>query len=440
MKNVKSLNFLIDAKYKKPMGALVGNIMQFYDFTLYALLTPQLNRTFFNFDNKYLSYIIVFGVFACGYLTRPLGSLLFGFLGDKQGRSRALSKTIILATIATFLIGVLPGYSTIGFLAPIFLLILRLLQGLAVSGEEGGAVVLLFEKYSFKHQGIIGSLVLSSVLVGVMLGIVICTITNKMIPPEAINFWGWRLPFLFSLPLGIVATMMRFYLNDFNLFQWAEKNHLLVKQPIHLLFKNHFSNVLFGVCVVSAYSVTTSTLIVHIPYFLTIKAGLSQSTSLNILGIAIFTTIFLAPIFGKLLGKKSPFLIYQTSLFGLIIFSPNLFYILGLGNEVLTICAITLFSILIAVISSTVFSLLVDSFPFGVRCSGVSLSFNLSITIFSSTTPMILILIENYYTSPFTAGSYIAVLLSVSFITTKLLNKNSRRNFSKNELGIYKEV
>ena len=133
-------------KIKQSMGVLIGNSMQFYDFTIFAFLTPQLSQYFFSIDNDFLSYFITILVFASGYITRPLGALIFGHIGDKFGRSIALSKTIILSTFATFIIGILPSYNTLGYLSPILLIAFRLLQGLSVSGEEGGSVVLLYER------------------------------------------------------------------------------------------------------------------------------------------------------------------------------------------------------------------------------------------------------------------------------------------------------
>ena len=149
---------------KKYLGALIGNIMQFYDFTIYAFLTKEISESFFNFESPFVAYLVALSIFATGYITRPLGAILFGHFGDKKGRSWALSKTIIISTLTTFLIGTIPGYQSIGMMAPIFLIILRLLQGLAVSGEEGGAVVLLFENAKFQRRGILGAAVLSSVL------------------------------------------------------------------------------------------------------------------------------------------------------------------------------------------------------------------------------------------------------------------------------------
>ena len=177
---------------KKSLGVLLGNAIQFYDFTIYSFLAPQISKEFFHFENQFISYLMVFGIFASGYFSRPLGSLLFGYLGDKKGRSYALSKTIIISAMATFAMGIIPGYDKIGIYAPVILVILRLLQGIAVSGEEGGAVVLLFEKFSFKNQGIIGGTVLSSVLIGVVIGTITCVIVDFLISYTIFAPWAWR--------------------------------------------------------------------------------------------------------------------------------------------------------------------------------------------------------------------------------------------------------
>ena len=408
------------------MGALIGNTMQFYDFTIYAFLAPQISQEFFNFKNPFLSYLIVFSVFAGGYFTRPLGSLLFGYLGDKNGRSNALSKTILLSTITTFLIGIIPGYQSIGFLSPVMLVVLRLMQGLSVSGEEGGAVVLLFEKYAFKNRGLIGSIVLSSVLAGVILGTFVCAITSQLIARQIIGSWGWRAPFLLSLPLGIIAMALRFYLNDFKLFGLAEKHNLLVQKPTSTLFKNHLRTIIFGVVIVSVYSVATSTLIVHFPYFLTIKAGFSHEDSLIILAVAITFVAILTPFFGKLGDKLNSFLIYNTALLAMIVLSPILFYLLSLSSMIAIIAGVAIFSVITSLISSAIFSILVGSFPFGVRYSGVSLAFNLSVTLFSSSTPVVLILIEKYFDTPYAPGLYISLISLGCILITGYLRKKLR--------------
>lgn len=428
--------------FKKSIGALIGNTMQFYDFTIYAFLVPQLSQEFFNFKNTFLSYLVAVSVFAGGYFTRPIGALLFGQLGDRKGRSKALSKTIILTSISTFLIGVIPSYTSIGFVASLTLVILRLIQGLAVSGEEGGAAVLLFEKYSFKNRGVIGSLVLSSVLAGVVLGMIVCASVIYLIDNNYIGHWGWRLPFLLSLPFGVIAIMLRFSINDFKLFNLAKKNEMVANHPIKALFKSHSPTILFGVNIVAIYSIATSTLIVHIPFYLNTKLGFSRGISLAILAVAISFISVLTIFFGKLCDKISSSAIYIAAQISVILFSPILFYMLSLGHFSTVIFSIMGFSIITALISSAIFSILVESFPFGIRYSGVSLSFNLSVTIFSSSTPVVLLLIEQYCKFSYAPGMYIsalsmASLLFMFYLKNKIGSKSL--SFKMSEATIYQQ-
>lgn len=153
-------------KNKQTLSAVIGNIMEFYDFIIYAYLAKYIAINFFDTNNEMTTLLITFSVFASGYLTRPIGSILFGYIGDTIGRKKALVISISIITIATFSMGLLPNYSQIGIAAPLLLVILRLIQGLAVSGEEGGAAVYLSEANNFKGAGILGSLILGSAYLG----------------------------------------------------------------------------------------------------------------------------------------------------------------------------------------------------------------------------------------------------------------------------------
>ena len=345
--------------YKKLAGILIGNTMQFYDFTIYVFLATQIGKEFFNFQDKFLSYVVVFLVFASGYLTRPLGSLIFGWIGDQKGRSRALLLAIYFSMLATFLIGFIPGYSVLGIAAPLILVGLRLIQGLSVSGEEGGAVVLLFEGHSFKKTGVIGSLVLSSVLLGVVLGMIVCLISTTLVSAQVIGNWAWRIPFFLSLPLGILGVWLRRYFSDEQLFQIAKQNGLVAKNPVSLLFKEYLSSLLFSILIVSTYSIITSTLIVHFPYLLSEKIGLSQENALLMLIGSIIFIICLTPIFGKASDKQDAFSLYRIYMWVIILSSPFIFYLICSKYIILTVLGVMLFSIEIAMFSSLVFILLV---------------------------------------------------------------------------------
>lgn len=426
--------------FNRIIGTLIGNTMEFYDFTVYAFLISYISKEFFRFDNPSLSYIVVFGVFASGYLTRPLGALLFGYIGDRQGRSKALSISIIISTIATFSIGLIPGYHQIGFLAPLILIGLRLLQGLAVSGE-GGAIVLLFEKYSFQDRGLIGGAVLASTLGGVILGSMVCALTSWLITSTQINSLIWRLPFLLSLPLGIIAIVLRYLLNDFHLFQLAEQHDLTIRQPIRSLMKSYSRAILYSVSTVSLYSLTTSTLIIHFPYLLTEKLGVSNYSSLLILTMLLSIVAIATPIFGRLLSAYNPERIYRNTALLLMIVTPLWFYCMSIGNMPYILWMALFFSLLVAALSSTLFPIFVGVFPFGVRYSGVAFSFNLSITLFSSTTPMVMLFLENHFNNLMFAGSYTSCFVAFVLIFTQLLLKHqpiTYFNQTQNEQILYR--
>lgn len=426
-------------KFSKVAGALAGNAMEFYDFTIYAFLATYIGKEFFNFDDSFLSYFITIAIFTSGYLTRPLGALLFGYIGDKKGRSKALSISIIISTAATFLMGIVPGHEKIGIFAPMILICLRLLQGIAVSGE-GGAIVLLFERYSFKNKGIIGSYVLASTLFGVILGSIICAITSWLVSEFYVSSWAWRLPFLLALPFGMVAILLRYLLNDFSLFKLAEVNELTLRRPIKTLIKKYSHIILYGVCIVSLYSLTTSTLIVHFPYLLTAYMGLTNYHSLLILTMFLIVISIMTPIFGKIISPYNPMIIYKISALLIMLAALFLFHCIAIKNIGLVLLIALIFSILTALISSTLYPIFVGIFPFGVRYTGVAFSFNLSVTLFSSTTPMAMLFLENYFKNVFVSGAYLCLLISMSLLLPLFITKSraiTYFNQTEKELLLY---
>ena len=165
--------------FSKVFGTVFGNIAEFYNFVIYAFFHSYIAANFFPNKSHYFSLFLTFFVFLTGYITRPLGSLLFGYIGDKYSRKKALVISIALMTFTTFAIGLLPTYHSVGLLAPILLFLFRMLQGLSVSGEEGGAAVYLAEIFGKKKSGFTGALVLGSVYFGVLIACLTCFIIEK---------------------------------------------------------------------------------------------------------------------------------------------------------------------------------------------------------------------------------------------------------------------
>lgn len=187
------------------LAGILGNILEFYDFTLYGVFIPILAHLFFPKNNSYLALLASFGIFATGFFSRPLGGIFFGHLGDKWGRKNALITSILCMTCATSMIGMLPSYEQIGFYAPLLLVICRLLQGFSAGGEYNGSAIFIIEHLNDKNTGFIGSLLTVSCWGGVLFATIMGILALKIPSVE----WGWRVAFLLGGPLGAIAFYIR---------------------------------------------------------------------------------------------------------------------------------------------------------------------------------------------------------------------------------------
>ena len=412
---------------KALLGTLVGNVMEFYDFTIYAFMAVQISTLFFPNESKFISIILTFSVFAGGYLTRPFGAVLYGYIGDKVGRKKALLISIGLITTSTSLMAILPTYQIVGVFAPLALVLLRLLQGFSVSGEEGGTAVFLFEANNFKHQEIIGSYILSSVLAGVLLGSVVCMAVTNIFSQKELYEIGWRIPFLLSLPIGILAYIMRLNLLDSEAFSKAKAKGKLLKNPTKSIFQTHKSKLIAALLMVSSFAVPTSVFIVYMPQLLINDLGYSQRYALLISTIGIALITFLIPIFGWVCQKtnKNKFMI--AGLLLMMITAPFVFFVVVKGYHVPSLVALLWLAILISMLSAPLFSFIVSIFPLNVRYSGVSISFNLSEMLFSGSAPLIIVFLAEKLKIQWMAGLYLSFFSLVSIVSFVYISKLKKK-------------
>src|SRR5262245_34384631 len=191
-----------------------GNVMEWYDFAVYGYFAATIGRHFFPSSDATTSLIAAFGVFAAGFLMRPLGGVIFGHIGDHVGRKAALTISVLAMAIPTFLIGILPGYSTLGPTAAVLLVILRMIQGLSVGGEYMTSIVFLVEGAGRKHQGFAGSWSGFGAVGGILLGSAVSALVTLTFSPEAVHRWAWRLPFLIGLFVGLAGLYVRRHVTE----------------------------------------------------------------------------------------------------------------------------------------------------------------------------------------------------------------------------------
>jgi MFS family permease len=190
---------------------MIGNVLEWYDFAIYGYFAATIGRQFFPREDTVTQLLSAFGVFAIGYLMRPLGGVLVGHIGDTFGRRAALTFSVVAMAIPTFLMGLLPGYQTIGVLAPIGLTLLRVVQGLSVGGEYTGSMVFLVEQAPEGRRGLMGALGASGSTAGILLGSAVGATFAASMSTAALDAWGWRIPFLLGLLVGIAGYIFRRY-------------------------------------------------------------------------------------------------------------------------------------------------------------------------------------------------------------------------------------
>lgn len=406
---------------KLVFGSLIGNIMEFYDFVIYGYLSKYIGKNFFPSDSESTSLLITFGVFASGYLARPLGSIIFGHIGDKLGRKKALLYSICLITFSTLFIGLIPTHAHIGWYASLILIGLRILQGLAVSSEEGGAVVYLSEIFGMKKIGIISALILSSVLVGVLLGCLSVFLCAQCLTESQMFNWGWRIPFIVSIFLGITSLKLRLGFTESPIFKDLVKKNHRAKMPFIELLRNSLQSCIKMFFLTIPFAIPMSMYNTYLPNYYSSSLNIGQKFGLLISCLGIFWTA-LATI---VVGFISEIIGYQnTTRLGCLLLLILGYPLCLLWSEQTIPSALIvqfIFGTIIAIISAPFFAITALAFPAETRYTGVSLSFNVGMAIFASTTPIIAVGAPIWFGS----NTFIGIYLALSSIGGLLVLKSN---------------
>jgi MHS family proline/betaine transporter-like MFS transporter len=192
----------------------IGNLLEWYDFAIYGYFAPMIGRQFFPHQDPLAQLLAAYGIFAVGFLVRPLGGVLIGHIGDRFGRTAALTVSVSAMAIPTFLVGLLPGYQTLGLAAPILLTLLRMIQGLSVGGEAGISMIFMVEQAPEGRRGIMGAVSCLGATGGMMLGSATGALLAWLLPADTVDNWAWRIPFLLGLAVGITGYYLRRTLAD----------------------------------------------------------------------------------------------------------------------------------------------------------------------------------------------------------------------------------
>ena len=239
-------------------AATIGNFIEWYDFVIYGYFAVQISAAFFPDAAPATGLMTTFATFGVALLVRPLGALVFGSIGDRIGRRTTLSIVIIMASVATFAIGCIPGYATIGIAAPVLLVVARLVQGFSAGGEYGGATSFMIEYAPSDRRGLYGSLQAMTQGMAMLTGSLLGASMNAWMSADALASWGWRIPFLIALPMGMVGIYLRLQLEETPAFVAAQKaSGTKESAPLREILKNHWYPILQSVGFVTGSIVFT---------------------------------------------------------------------------------------------------------------------------------------------------------------------------------------
>lgn len=401
------------------LAGVIGNIIEWYDFALFGYFAPIISTLFFPNENEVVSLLETYGVFAAGFIIRPIGAVVFGYIGDRIGRRTELFFSVILMAIPTFILGTLPIYEQIGIAAPIVLIILRLIQGLSVGGEFTGSVTYVAETAPQNFRGFTTSFANVGCIAGMLLGLGMVTLMTHLLPESMLQNWGWRLPFLFGGVLGLVGFYIRRNLPVSEVFQ---EHHLDSKTDFLSALKQNLIPIGQATIYASGYGVVFYIPLVYLPTYLTKFTDISLSHALLINTVAIAVLLAVIPVVGWLsdrtLRRKSWLLIAMISL---ALWSYPAFILLHQENILWVWTAQIVLAFLIGILLGSSPAMMVELFPSETRLTSYSLAFNLGIGIVGGTSPLIstwLIEVSGNFYSPalYLLGTSLMAAIAISFM------------------------
>lgn len=399
------------------LSGTVANGLEWYDFALYAHFATLIGRKFFPSFDQDAQTLSAFAVFAVGFLMRPIGAVLFGAIGDKYGRKKSLSLAIIMMSVPTGLVSILPTYNDIGIWAPVLLCIIRLLQGLSLGGALIGSVSYIVEHAPKNRKGLAGSASMFSLCFGFLLGSAVAWLLSSVMSEADFDRIGWRIPFL----LGVSVISVSYYLKKHGIespeFEKAKAENKIVKNPLAHLLKKYKLVMLTSFIINSLGSVGFYMLCVFLPNYLQTQLGLSirETAQLDLISmIVIMIGVVLAGYLSDIIGRRRWFIITQISTLILIWTVTTMidqfkdFHIIIIGE--------CLFAILVAAYIGPEPALQVEMYPTEVRNTGVSVSYNLGCAIFGGLTPVISKLLFNKFQTIDIMPYYISFVALLSMV------------------------
>ncbi|PLS02388.1 MFS transporter [Neobacillus cucumis] len=422
---------------KATMATAIGNLVEWYEYGIYSYTAAIIGAQFFPEESSSVALLYGFAIFAISFFFRPLGGLIFGSIGDRLGRKKILVVTILMMSSSTAIIGLIPNYSSIGILAPLLLIVMRMTQGLAAGGEYTGASVFMNESAPNHRRGLFTSLLESGSLLGYIIGSIFVAVLTGILSHDSMAAWGWRIPFICSLPLALVGMYVRTKIDDTPTFIKMQNENKLSKNPLKEMLSTARKPLAISFFIVAFANGAYYTLLTFLPSYFETQVGLSTLQSLVVTTSGMVFMMILFPIFGTLadrFGRKRFLLL--SALLSIFTAIPIIALVTS-GSPAGPLVGYFALSVIVAMFIGVFPSTLPMLFPNRVRNTAYGISYNISTAIFGGGAPFIITSLQTATGNKlmpafFLMGTGVMAIISIWFLPKIGKVERDKNNIQKN--------
>jgi MHS family proline/betaine transporter-like MFS transporter len=398
----------------------IGNALEWYDFAIYGYFAAAIGQAFFAQHDPLSQILMAFGIFAVGYLMRPLGGLLVGHIGDRHGRNAALTFSIAAMALPTFLIGVLPGHDTIGIAAPMLLVLLRMVQGLSVGGEYTTSIVFMVERAAPHRRGFVGALACCGAVSGMLLGSATGALLGSLLSPADLQAWGWRIPFIVGLLVGIGGYLLRHDLGEAPAAQERRAS------PLAAVVRHH-KPLLLKLAAFSAFNaVGFYLLFVYIVSWMEMTEHVAPGTALRVNTASMVALVGCTAFMGWLsdrVGRKKVILL-STGL--AIALAYPLLWVMSHHDSAWLLAGQLGFAVILGGFLGAQPAAMVEAVPEDIRCTAIAIGYNACVGIMGGLTPLAATWLVSRTHDDLSPAFLVAAAAAASFIGMLALDRGPR--------------
>lgn len=407
------------------MSAGIGHFIEWFDFGLYGTLAAIIASNFFASGDPAVALLKSFAVFGAGFLMRPLGGLYFGSMGDRLGRRKVLVTVIVITSFSTFIMGLLPTYHQAGIIAPVLLVLTRLIQGFAAGGESSGVITYLAESAKPHRRATLTCWSENFSFMAFVCGSGLVLLLTHTLGEATMNDWGWRIPFLLAAPLGIGGLYMRRNMEDSAEFHKLKKSGKLEKSPLRTSVRTAGKALLFCVGFVVVKAVSSWVLQSFMPGYLSTHLHYSRTDSYLITTLGLLSVAICMPLTGYLSDRIGRRPVMLLGCAGFILLTYPAMLLMTHGSVAASVGAMSMLGVFVALFNGGCGAAMVELFPTAIRYGSIAIAYNMTVAVFGGVTPLASASLIAFTGDPISPAWYVMGTALISFIAVLMCKETA---------------